>query len=70
MVRGEINEKTAYIQARSFKARKWENNGKKRKAEGKAKVVGITHEQECAYISRSCYALSKFEEKLWEWCIL
>ena len=37
MVREEINEKTAYIQARSFMARNLENNGKKRQAEGKAK---------------------------------
>ena len=36
---GEINEKTAYIQARSFMARNLENNGKERQAEGEAKVV-------------------------------
>ena len=35
----EINEKTAYIQARSFMASNLENNGKKRQAEGEAKVV-------------------------------
>ena len=39
MVRGEIDEKTADIQARSFKARVMENNGKECQAEGKAKVV-------------------------------
>ena len=39
MVRGEINKKTAYIQARSFMARTLEINGKARKAEGEAKVV-------------------------------
>ena len=39
VVRGEINEKTAYIQARSFKARALEINGKARQAEGEAKVV-------------------------------
>ena len=33
VVRGEINEKTAHIQARSFMARNLENNGKKRQAE-------------------------------------
>ena len=37
MVRGEIDEKAAYIQARSSMARNLENNGKKRQAEGKAK---------------------------------
>ena len=36
---GEINEKTAYIQARSSMARALENNGKERQAEGEAKVV-------------------------------
>ena len=35
----EINEKTAYIQARSFMARTLEVNGKARQAEGEAKVV-------------------------------
>ena len=35
----EINEKTAYIQARSFMARNLKNNGEARQAEGKAKVV-------------------------------
>ena len=39
MVRGEINEKTAYIQARSFMARTLEVNGIACKAEGEAKVV-------------------------------
>ena len=39
VVRGEINEKTAYIQARSFMARNLENNGKECQAEGEAKVV-------------------------------
>ena len=39
VVWGEINEKTAYIQARSFMARNLENNGKECKAEGEAKVV-------------------------------
>ena len=39
MVRGEINEKAAYIQARSFMARVMEVNGKERQAEGKAKVA-------------------------------
>ena len=39
VVRGEINEKTAYIQARSFMARTPEINGKERQAEGEAKVV-------------------------------
>ena len=34
-----FNEKTAYIQARSFMARNLENNGKKCKAQGEAKVV-------------------------------
>ena len=38
MVRGEINEKAAYIQARSSMARVMEVNGKERQAEGKAKV--------------------------------
>ena len=36
---GEINEKTAYIQARSSMARALEVNGKACKAKGKAKVV-------------------------------
>ena len=35
----EINEKTAYIQARSFMARALEVNGKARQAEGEAEVV-------------------------------
>ena len=39
VVRGEIDEKTAYIQARSFMARALEVNGKARQAEGEAKVV-------------------------------
>ena len=39
MVRGEINEKTAYMQARSCMARTLESNGKARQAEGEAKVV-------------------------------
>ena len=37
--RGEIDEKTAYIQARSSVARVMEINGKARQAEGEAKVV-------------------------------
>ena len=36
---GEIDEKTAYIQARSSMARALEINGKARQAEGEAKVV-------------------------------
>ena len=36
---GEINEKAAYIQARSSMARVMEINGKACEAEGKAKVV-------------------------------
>ena len=36
---GEINEETAYIQARSFMARTLEINCKECQAEGKAKVV-------------------------------
>ena len=40
MVRGEINEKADYIQARSSMARVMEVNGKECQAEGKAKVVG------------------------------
>ena len=39
VVRGEIDEKTAYIQARSSMARALEINGKARQAEGEAKVV-------------------------------
>ena len=39
VVRGEINEKTAYIQARSLMARNLENNGKACQAEGEARVV-------------------------------
>ena len=39
VVRAEINEKTADIQARSSMARVMEVNGKERQAEGKAKVV-------------------------------
>ena len=39
VVRGEINEETAYIQARSSMARAVEVNGKACEAEGKAKVV-------------------------------
>ena len=39
MVRGEINEKTAYIQARSFVARALEVSVKARQAEGEAEVV-------------------------------
>ena len=38
MVRGEINEKAAYIQARSSMARVMEVNGKECQAKGKAKV--------------------------------
>ena len=36
---GEINEKTAYIQARSSMARTLEVNGKALQAEGEAEVV-------------------------------
>ena len=36
---GEINKKTAYIQARSSMARALEVNGKARQAEGEAEVV-------------------------------
>ena len=39
VVRGEINKKTAYIQARSPMARALEVNGKARHAEGEAEVV-------------------------------
>ena len=39
VVRGEIDEKTAYIQARSFMARTLRENGKECQAEGEAKVV-------------------------------
>ena len=39
MVRGEINEETAYIQARSSMARNQENNGEECQAEGEAEVV-------------------------------
>ena len=39
VVRGEFDEKTAYIQARSSMARALEINGKARQAEGEAKVV-------------------------------
>ena len=39
VVRGEIDEKTAYIQARSSMARVMEVNGKECQAEGEAKVV-------------------------------
>ena len=39
VVRGEINEKTAYIQARSSMARAMEVNGKTCEAQGKAEVV-------------------------------
>ena len=35
----EINEKTAYIQARLFLARTLEENGKARPTEGKAAVI-------------------------------
>ena len=38
LVRGEIDEKAAYIQARSSMARVMEVNGKERQAEGEAKV--------------------------------
>ena len=38
VVRGEMNEETAYIQARSSMARGMEVNGKERQAEGKAKM--------------------------------
>ena len=39
VVRGEINEKAAYIQARSSMARDLEINAKARQAEGEAEVV-------------------------------
>ena len=39
VVRGEIDEKTAYIQARSSMARALEVNWKQRQAEGEAKMV-------------------------------
>ena len=39
VVRRESNEKTAYIQARTFMARKLENNGNEHQAEGEAEMV-------------------------------
>ena len=39
VVRGEIDEKADYIQARSSMARVMEVNGKECQAEGKAKMV-------------------------------
>ena len=39
MVRGEMNEKAADIQARSFMARTLDEIGKKCPAEGEAKMV-------------------------------
>ena len=39
MVRGEIDEETADVQARSSMARAMDQNGKKCEAEGEAKVV-------------------------------
>ena len=39
VVRGEINKKTIYIQARSFMVRTLEINGKARQAEGEVKMV-------------------------------
>ena len=39
MVQGEIDEKAAYIEARSSMARALEVNGKARQAEGEAEVV-------------------------------
>ena len=39
VVRGEINEKTAYIKARSLMDRTLEDNGKACQAEREAKVV-------------------------------
>ena len=39
IVRGEIDEKTAYIQARSSMARVLEINGKARQAEAEAEVI-------------------------------
>ena len=39
LIRGEIDEKTAYIQARSSMARVMEVNGKECQAERKAKMV-------------------------------
>ena len=39
MVRGEIDEKTTYIQDRSSMARALEVNGKARQAEGEAEMV-------------------------------
>ena len=44
MVRGEINKKTAYIQARSSMARALEVNGKECQAEGEAKVDAVAFE--------------------------
>ena len=57
MVRGEIDEKTAYIQARSSMARVMEVNGKERQVEGKAKIglkkrfILTTHENCEEFIS-------------------
>ena len=39
VVQGETDKKAVNIQARSFMARALENNGKKRQAEGEAKMV-------------------------------
>ena len=82
VVRGEINEKTADIQARSSMVRNLENNGKKRQAEGKAKVVEASISltvrtrssretiKECSQVigntNGSCYALQNYEDELWE----
>ena len=56
VVPGEINEKTADIQARSFNARALEENGKKCPAEGEVKVVTWKNQTRwCQKITRNLF---------------
>ena len=61
MVWGEIDEKAAYIQARSFMTRIMGVNGKERQAEGKVKMVGGPDHFENARKLRGIYFID-FED--------
>ena len=69
VVRWEINEKTAYIQARSSMVRTLEVNGKARQAEGEAKVVLVKRfilktQENCEGSISSTRRIQKFKETI------
>ena len=66
MVQGEINEKTADIQARSSMARNLENNWKERQVDGEAKVSNKKLHLENARKLRGIYFIDPEDKELKE----